>query len=31
MAFAGKIGQTLEGIHQFGLNPISDCQPRLTK
>jgi hypothetical protein len=30
MAFAGNIGQALEGIHQLGLNPVSDCQPSFT-
>ena len=26
MAFAGNIGQTLEGVHQLGLNPVSNRQ-----
>jgi len=28
MAFAGNFGQALEGVHQFALNPVGDCQTR---
>src|SRR5208283_3356719 len=31
MAFAGKIGQALECVHQFALNPVGDCQPRFSE
>ncbi len=31
MTFAGSIGQALEGIHQFALNPVGNGQPRLTE
>jgi len=31
VAFAGNIGKALEGIHQFGLNPVGDGQPRLSE
>jgi hypothetical protein len=26
MALAGNIGQAFEGIDQFALNPVGDCQ-----
>jgi len=29
MTFAGSIGQVLEDIHQFALNPVGAGQPRL--
>src|ERR1019366_1987680 len=31
MAFAGNIGQALEGVHQLALNPVGDCQPRFSE
>jgi hypothetical protein len=31
MAFAGNSGQTLEGIHQFVLNPVGDGHPRFSE
>jgi hypothetical protein len=31
MALAGSICQTLEGMQQFGLNAVGDCQPSLAE
>jgi hypothetical protein len=31
VAFARNIAQALEGIHQFALNPVGDCQARLSE
>ena len=31
MAFAWNVGQSLEGVHPFALNPVGNCQPRLSE